>query len=101
VLERDLQFDDVMDDGWRADWSGNLQLLDKEIMVADLPHAKPSPRVFHEWVSEAMSKSPRALQSVRLLLSYVYHMKVSYVNHSFAKYPLLIAPLSRKKKCLP
>lgn len=98
ILERDLQFDDVMDDGWRADWSGNLQLLDKEIMVADFPHAKPSPRVFHEWVSESMSKSPQALQSVRLLLSYVYHMKVSSVHHFFAIYPLLTVPVSRHKK---
>lgn len=85
MLERLLQLGDVQfstfesRDGWREDWSGNLQLLDKEIWVnlndSPEPHAKPVLKLFHEWVAETMSKSPQGLQGVRLLFHYVYHMR--------------------------
>lgn len=87
MLERLLQLGDVQfgtfesRDGWREDWSGNLQLLDKEIWVnlndSPEPHAKPVLKLFHEWVAETVSKSPQGLQGIRLLFRYVYHMRVS------------------------
>jgi len=81
-LENLLQFGDKSHpvDGWREDWSGNLQLLDKEIVVyrEEQPNAKPVLMSFHEWVSDNI-KSSHALESVRLLFSHVYNLKVGQI----------------------
>jgi len=82
-LESSLQigerFNNGPDDGWRDDWSGNIQLIDKELIMnrdklAQNPQTKPITMPFCEYVSKN-AKNSDGLRGLSLLLSYVYHMK--------------------------
>lgn len=82
-LEAALQIGDKYnggpESGWREDWSGNLQLIDKELIVnrdilAKNPQSKPVTMPFCEWVAKT-AKDSNSFRAVQLLFSYVYHMK--------------------------
>ena len=67
------------DDGWKNDWSGNLQLYDKEVVVnrgyiVSQPSIKPIKIPFYDWVAKSAPNS-NSLRGLELLFSYVYHMK--------------------------
>lgn len=85
-LENSLQLGDKYnyspDDGWKKDWSGNLQLYEKDIVVnqgyvTKHPGIKPITIPFYEWVfkSSAENKEQGSLRGLELLFSYVYHTK--------------------------
>uniref|UniRef100_A0A7S4IKF4 histone deacetylase n=1 Tax=Odontella aurita TaxID=265563 RepID=A0A7S4IKF4_9STRA len=82
-LESALQIGDKYshndDNQWKDDWSGNLQLLDKELLmnrgqIAKDPQTRPVLLPFVEWVAKT-TKSPQGFRGVQLLFSYVYHMQ--------------------------
>lgn len=83
-LETMLQFTDENNnriDGWKDDWGGNLQLLEKEIItnrdkLSESPHIKPITKVFKEVVcSKAKGGNAGAFRGILLLFSFVYHLK--------------------------
>jgi len=82
-LESSLQIGDKYnhgpDDGWRNDWSGNLQLYDREVVVnrgyiVSEPKIKPIKIPFYDWVAKSAPNS-NSLRGLELLFCYVYHMK--------------------------
>ena len=82
-LENALQLADKYefssDDGWKRDWSGNLQLFEKEIVVnqgyvTKYPSLKPIKMPFHEWVVKNSAEN-EGLRGLELLFAYVYHQK--------------------------
>ncbi len=82
-LESSLQIGDKYnhgpDDGWRNDWSGNLQLYDREVVVnrgyiVSQPQIKPIKIPFYDWVAKSAPNS-NSLRGLELLFCYVYHMK--------------------------
>lgn len=82
-LESSLQIGDKYnhgpDDGWRNDWSGNLQLYDREVVVnrgyiVSQPKIKPIKIPFYDWVAKSAPNS-NSLRGLELLFCYVYHMK--------------------------
>lgn len=81
-LELALQIGDKLNHGdentWREDWSGNLQLIDKDLVmnrdkIAQDASIKPSTLPFLDWVAKT-SSGPDDVRGARLLFSYVYHM---------------------------
>ena len=83
-LEMALQIGDKFSDfceesSWREDWNGNLQLIDKEIVLnRDALAQKDTTKVisipFCEWVAKHARHSDDFV-GVNLLFSYIYHMK--------------------------
>lgn len=82
-LENLLQLGDKHDfsedDAWKKDWSGNLQLYEKNVVVNQgyvrkhQGHGmKPIIVPFHEYVVKS-SVDNQGLRGLELLLSYVYH----------------------------
>ena len=68
------------DGGWREDWSGNLQLVDKEIVmnrgqIAQDPQIRVVTLPFVEWSAKVAGVNPNDFRGVHLLFSYVHHMK--------------------------
>jgi hypothetical protein len=98
-LEGMLQFGDVANpgDSWKEDWSGNLQFVDKEIITnplqvkADPMGTRPRYETFLE--ADAKRENYKPFSGVRLLFSYIYHMKVRILR----EIPfLLIVPVGQK-----
>eukprot|EP00978_Attheya_sp_CCMP212_P030461 scaffold112084_cov63-Attheya_sp.AAC.4 len=78
-LQISSKFEQTSENSWREDWSGNLQLIDKEIVVntdriALNPQVKPIKMIVSEWVSE-LAKGSDNLRVISLLFAFVYHMK--------------------------
>lgn len=83
-LEMSLQigekFADHSDDtAWREDWNGNLQLIDKEIVMNineldTTPSAKKKTIPFCDWVA-MLARHGDDFTGVKLLFSFVYHME--------------------------
>ena len=83
-LELSLQigpkFKDHSDDyTWRDDWNGNLQLIDKDLIMnrsvlANNPMAKQITIPFSEWVAK-FARHANDFNGVKLLFSYIYNMK--------------------------
>ena len=82
-LESSLQIGDKYnhgpDDGWKNDWTGNLQLYEKDIIVnrgyvTSQPSSKPISIPFYDWAAKIAPNS-NGLRGIELLFSYVYHMK--------------------------
>lgn len=83
-LEMALQIGDKFSDyceesSWREDWNGNLQLIDKEIVLnrdalAQKETAKVITIPFCEWVAKHARHSDDFV-GVNLLFRYIYHMK--------------------------
>eukprot|EP00559_Dactyliosolen_fragilissimus_P003919 CAMPEP_0184855834 /NCGR_PEP_ID=MMETSP0580-20130426/973_1 /TAXON_ID=1118495 /ORGANISM="Dactyliosolen fragilissimus" /LENGTH=1326 /DNA_ID=CAMNT_0027350471 /DNA_START=326 /DNA_END=4306 /DNA_ORIENTATION=- len=82
-LELSLQigdkFDHSDDNTWRDDWNGNLQLIDKDLVVnraqlAQNPQSKKITLTFCQWVAEQARHSDD-FRGIQLLFSYVYHME--------------------------
>lgn len=82
-LENSLQLGDKYDfsedDAWKKDWSGNLALFQKDVVVNQgyvTKHEghgmKPIKVPFHEYVAKSSSEN-HELRGLELLLSYVYH----------------------------
>mmetsp|Transcript_20742 Transcript_20742/g.25697 ORF Transcript_20742/g.25697 Transcript_20742/m.25697 type:complete len:1163 (-) Transcript_20742:758-4246(-) len=91
-LEKSLQFNNYFphnignnsdDGGWRDDWSGNLQLVDKDILLnaeeilkSPQNSVKPVTMAFREIVADkARNGSAESFRGIKLLFSYIYHMK--------------------------
>mmetsp|Transcript_18048 Transcript_18048/g.22099 ORF Transcript_18048/g.22099 Transcript_18048/m.22099 type:complete len:1366 (+) Transcript_18048:144-4241(+) len=80
ALQIGPKYKDMSDDyTWRDDWNGNLQLIDKDLImnvdaVAKNPHAKQINLPFCEWVAKFAKHSDDFI-CVRYLFSYVYNMK--------------------------
>jgi len=82
-LERYLQIHDQAntEEGWREDWSGNLQLIDKDLVmnrhiISVQPHIKPVKKAYYQWVAEnAKDSTCNGFKGVKLLFSYIYTMK--------------------------
>jgi hypothetical protein len=79
ALQIGIRFEQTSENSWREDWSGNLQLIYKEIVVntdriALNPQVKPIKMIFSEWVSE-LAKGSDNLRVISLLFAFVYHMK--------------------------
>ena len=82
-LEKDLQigqkYSDHSDDyTWKDDWNGNLQMIDKEIIMnrdalAKNPMAKQVTITFCEWVAK-FAKHADDFAGVKKLFSYIYNM---------------------------
>ena len=73
------QWDHSDESTWREDWSGNLQLIDKDlIMNKDQLAQDPSTKTVHvsfcDWATKT-AKSEDDFRPVRLLFSYIYHME--------------------------
>lgn len=83
-LEAALQIGDVYSEfsdqcTWQDDWNGNLQLLEKDIILnrdelSKDPTTKPIVMPFCEWVAKLARHSEDFLPA-ELLFSFVYHMK--------------------------
>eukprot|EP00557_Chaetoceros_sp_GSL56_P010136 CAMPEP_0176480238 /NCGR_PEP_ID=MMETSP0200_2-20121128/2171_1 /TAXON_ID=947934 /ORGANISM="Chaetoceros sp., Strain GSL56" /LENGTH=1283 /DNA_ID=CAMNT_0017876345 /DNA_START=485 /DNA_END=4336 /DNA_ORIENTATION=+ len=83
-LELSLQigekFSDYSNDTtWREDWNGNLQLIDKDIIMnldelATNPTAKKKTIPFCDWVAK-LARHGDDFTGVKLLFSFVYHME--------------------------
>ena len=79
ALQIGQKWDHSDENTWREDWSGNLQLIDKElIMNKDQLAQDPSTKVikvsFCDWATKN-AKSDADYRPVRLLFSFVYHMQ--------------------------
>jgi hypothetical protein len=83
-LELSLQIGDKFSDysndtTWREDWNGNLQLIDKEIIMnldelATNPSAKKKTIPFCDWVAK-LARHGDDFTGIKLLFSFVYHME--------------------------
>jgi len=83
-LEAALQIGDTYSDfsnqySWQDDWNGNLQLLEKDIILnrdelAKQPNTEPVVLPFCEWVAKLARHSEDFL-AVQMLFSFIYHMK--------------------------
>ena len=80
-LENSLQLGDKYDysedDGWKKDWSGNLQLFEKDVVVnsgyaTKHPGIQPSKLPFYEYVTKSSAEN-QGLRGLELLFAYVYH----------------------------
>jgi len=80
-LELSLQIGEKFegDNTWKDDWTGNLQLIDKDLIMnrnylAQNPNEKKITLPFCEWVAK-QARTADDFDGVRLLFSHVYHMK--------------------------
>lgn len=84
-LEKMLQFKKIDShatlDSWRGDWSGNLQLMDKELVInrnkiARNSSVKPETIIFKDWVAQqAQGGSADDFKGIKFLFSFLYHFK--------------------------
>lgn len=84
-LEKLLQFGDRYntdpDDEWKADWSGNLQLVERDIVVnreklIDRSQTKPVTKMFREVIADrARDGSMESFRGIRWLFSYIYYLQ--------------------------
>ena len=80
-LENSLQLGDKYDysedDGWKKDWSGNLHLFEKDVVVNSgyaTKHSgiQPFKLPFYEYVAKSSAEN-QGLRGLELLFAYVYH----------------------------
>jgi hypothetical protein len=78
ALQIEKEYPGAEKNGWKNDWSGNLELIKKDILldmhrISENPHMRRSKKAFCDWVTDN-AKSADDFRGIQLLFSFIYHM---------------------------